>query len=68
MALVELARFYNSIEAGIVQGRLEADGVDSVLFDVGMTLMGVGFAIPVRLMVDADDATRARRLLAEPPA
>jgi hypothetical protein len=29
-----------------------------------MTLQGVGFAIPVRLMVDEDDLEQAERLLA----
>jgi hypothetical protein len=30
---------------------------------MGMTLQGVGFAIPVRLMVDEDDLPRALRFL-----
>ena len=30
-----------------------------------MTLQGVGFAVPVRLMVDEDDFERAQGLLAE---
>jgi len=64
MALVELGKFYNNVEAAIVQSRLEADGVDSVLFDTGMTGQS-GFAIPVRLMVDKDDLARARRILSE---
>jgi hypothetical protein len=63
MALVELAKYYDSLSAGVVQSRLEADGIDTFLFDMGMTLQGVGFAIPVRLMVDEDDVPRARRIL-----
>jgi hypothetical protein len=65
VALVELGKFYNSLEAGVAQSRLEADGIESVMFDTGMTLQGVGFAIPVRLMVDEDDLIRARRILSE---
>jgi hypothetical protein len=65
MALVELASFYNSLEAGVAQGRLEAEGIAVHMFDFNMTLEGVGFLIPVRLMVDADDLDAARRILAE---
>ena len=65
MALVELAKFYDSLSAGAVRGRLEADGIEAFLFDIGMTLQGAGFAIPVRLMVDEDDLPRARHILAE---
>lgn len=63
MALVELTKYYDSLTAGAARGLLEAEGIGAVLFDVGMTLQGVGFAIPVRLMVDEDDLPRARWLL-----
>lgn len=65
MALVELGKYYNSFEAGIVQGRLEAAGIDCFMFDFNMTLEGVGFLIPVRLMVDEDDLAEAQRILSE---
>jgi hypothetical protein len=65
MALVEAARFYDSLAAGAAQSRLSEEGIESFIFDMGMTLQGVGFAIPVRLMVDEDDLPRAERLLAE---
>jgi hypothetical protein len=67
MALVELAKYYNSFEAGVVQGRLEADGIECHMFDFNMTLEGIGFLIPVRLMVDEDDLDRARRILDDQP-
>jgi hypothetical protein len=67
MALVEAGRFYDSLAAGAAQSLLSEEGVDSFIFDMGMTLQGVGFAIPVRLMVDEDDLPRAERLLAEKP-
>ena len=66
MALVEAAKYYDSLAAGAAQSRLSDEGIDSHIFDIGMTLQGVGFAIPVRLMVDEDDLSRALRLLAEP--
>jgi hypothetical protein len=65
VALVELARFYNSYEASIVQGRLTSEGIDSFLFDTQMNWGGLdGVVIPVRLMVDDDDLAQARRHLA----
>jgi Putative prokaryotic signal transducing protein len=63
MALVEAAKYYDSLAAGAAQSRLTDEGIDSYIFDMGMTLQGVGFAIPVRLMVDEDDLPRATRLL-----
>ncbi|HEV2746694.1 MAG TPA: DUF2007 domain-containing protein [Allosphingosinicella sp.] len=68
MALVELAKYYDSLSAGAAQSRLSAEGLESFLFDLGMTLQG-SFAIPVRLMVDEEDLELARRILtAEPGA
>jgi hypothetical protein len=65
MALVELAKFYDSLTAGAAHGRLEADGIESVLFDINMSWEGMGGVIPIRLMVDDEDVARARRILAE---
>jgi hypothetical protein len=65
MALVEAAKFYDSLSAGAARSMLLARGIESVLFDLGMTLQGVGFAIPVRLMVDEGDLDEAQRLLTE---
>ncbi|HEX8239435.1 MAG TPA: DUF2007 domain-containing protein [Allosphingosinicella sp.] len=67
MPLVEVARFYDSLAAGAAQSHLSDAGIDSFIFDMGMTLLGVGFLIPVRLMVDEDDLANAERLLAEEP-
>ena len=63
MALVELARFYNSFEAGAARSLLESEGVDSFIFDLEMSWEGMGGVIPIRLMVDDDDAEEARRIL-----
>jgi hypothetical protein len=67
VALVEAGRFYDSLAAGAAQSRLSDEGIDSFIFDMGMTLQGVGFAVPVRLMVDEDDLAQAERLLGEKP-
>jgi hypothetical protein len=63
MALVEAARFYNSVEGGMARARLAAEGVESVLFDTEMNWGGLDGVVPVRLMVDEDDLVFARRLL-----
>jgi hypothetical protein len=65
MALVEAAKYYDSLAAGAAQSRLSEEGIDSFIFDMGMTLQGVGFAIPVRLMVDEDDLPRSLRVLSD---
>jgi hypothetical protein len=66
MALVEAAKFYDSLAAGAAQSRLSDEGIDSFIFDMGMALQS-GLAVPVRLMVDEDDLAQAERLLAERP-
>ncbi|HLL29597.1 MAG TPA: DUF2007 domain-containing protein [Allosphingosinicella sp.] len=65
MALVEAAKFYDSLAAGAAQSLLTQEGIDSFIFDMGMSLQGTGFTVPVRLMVDEDDLAKAERLLAE---
>jgi len=68
MALVEAARFYNIIEAGLARARLEAEDVPSFLFDTEMNWGGADLGVvPVRLMVDDEDLETARRVLERPP-
>lgn len=68
MTLALAARFYTPNEAHIVQGRLAAEGVESVLFDAGINLVEVGGIVaPVRLMVDEVDLARTRRILSDWP-
>jgi hypothetical protein len=62
MSLVELSTYYDRFEAEIVCGRLRAEGLDAVLFDVG--LAATHGALPVRLMVLDEDRDVAARLLA----
>jgi hypothetical protein len=66
MALVELARFYNSFEAGVVQSRLLADGIHAVIFDNEMSWEGLGGLIPLRLMVIEEDLEEARAVMGDP--
>ena len=64
MSLVELARFTNAMEAMMVKGRLEAEGIDAVVFDHGMNIAdSSGWLVPVRVMVLDDDLEAARAAL-----
>ena len=65
MALVELARYFNSFEAGVAKSRLDDEGIMSFVFDTNMSWEGMGGVIQIRLMVDEDDLILARQLLAE---
>ena len=71
MSLVELGRF-ERIEAHLLVGRLDSEGIDAVAFDGGASMAeGSWLLIPVRVMVDDADLSRARRVLdsiAPPPA
>jgi hypothetical protein len=65
MALVLIARVHDRGLAEILRGRLEADGLDALLFDDGLAgLLGGNPA--VRLMVPEEEAAHARRLLELP--
>ena len=65
MALVELARFNNRIEADLARLFLESEGIDAILFDAEMNSYGWGPMMPVRLMVLDEDRDLAEGLLAE---
>ena len=63
MALVELGRFDRQ-EAYIVQGVLEDVEIMSFVFDAGTSIAdGSYLLIPVRVMVDDEDLSQARRVL-----
>jgi hypothetical protein len=64
MSLVEAAKFYNIMDAGLARSRLEADGIGAVLFDSEMTWEGMGLLIPIRLMVLEEDLAEAQAVLA----
>jgi hypothetical protein len=61
--LVELARFPTRVEADLARLRLEAEGIEAVLFDTETHAIGWGPMMPVRLMVLDRDRWLASRLL-----
>jgi hypothetical protein len=65
MALVELATFPDRMVAEMARGRLAAEGIETVLFDAGLSSLGIGMLTPVRLMVLDEDREAAERVLAE---
>lgn len=63
MSLVELGRYDRNL-ANIIVGRLDSEGIAAIAFDQGASIAdGSWLLIPVRVMVDADDLTRARRII-----
>ena len=66
MALVTLRTVFDPMEAEIVRMRLEAGGIEAVVFDAGIvSLIGSGLS-GVRLMVLDEDEDAARALLGAP--
>ena len=63
--LIEAARFATRVEADLARLRLGSEGIEAVLFDVGMNYIGLGPVMPIRLMVLDSDAPLALRLLAD---
>ena len=65
MALAEIGRF-NRNAAHILIGRLEAEGIPALALDANSSIAdGSYLFIPVRVMVDEDDAEDARRIVAD---
>jgi hypothetical protein len=65
MPLVTLATIFDPMEAEIMRNRLDAGGIEAVLFDNGIaSLIGSGLS-GVRLMVLDEDEVAARALLAQ---
>jgi hypothetical protein len=64
MPLATLVTLFDRQEAEIVRARLDAGGIESVLFDAGIaSLIGPGLS-GVRVMVLDEDEAAARRMLA----
>ena len=63
--LVVVGSFSTRIEAELARTRLEADGIDAVLFDAETHSIGWGPMMPVRLMVLDRDRLRAAKALEE---
>ena len=67
MPLVTLETLFDPMAAEIMRMRLEASGIEAVVFDAGIaSLIGPGLS-GVRLMVLDEDAAAARALLAQTP-
>ena len=65
MPLVVVETLFDPIAGEIARGRLEAAGIDAVLFDGGIaSVIGSGLS-GVRLMVGACDEAAARALLVD---
>ena len=63
MALAEAAAFADLMTAEMAKGRLASEGIEAVLFDQGLSGLGLGSMAPVRLMVDEDDLGAAQGIL-----
>jgi hypothetical protein len=64
LSLVELARYGTRVEADLDRLALEAEGIDTVIFDAeANSFFGGGGLISVRLMVLDEDHDRAVDLL-----
>ena len=67
MPLVTLETLFDPMAAEIMRMRLEAGGIDAVVFDAGIaSLIGPGLS-GVRLMVLDEDEAAARALLGAGP-
>jgi hypothetical protein len=66
MSLVEVGRYDSQVRADLARLTLEREGIDVLLFDQAMhSYIGVGWLMPVRLMVLEEDADEALRILVE---
>ena len=66
MSLVELGRFATRVEADLARLNLEAEGIDTILFDADAnSFFGGGGLIWVRLMVLDEDRDAALQILAD---
>jgi hypothetical protein len=63
--MIEIASFADAMLAGIVRGRLEADGIEVQMLGGAVASIGLGGLAPARLMVAPRDEARALAILAE---
>jgi Putative prokaryotic signal transducing protein len=64
VALVLLANYYNSLDAGLAKSLLDEAGIGSVLFDSETSNFWGSGVIPIRLMVLDEDRDAAAKVLA----
>ena len=66
MSLVEVDRYFTTVEAEVYRMLLNSHGIDAVLFDTGFNnAEGGGMATATRLMVLAGDRNDAAAILAD---
>ena len=66
MSLVEVDRYFTTVEADVYRMLLNSHGIDAVLFDTGFNnAEGGGMATAIRLMVLAGDRDDAAAILAD---
>lgn len=63
MPLVMVREYSDRIEADVARLGLEAEGIPAVLFDAGVSSLGLGPIASARLMVDESDVVRAKAIL-----
>ncbi len=64
--MIELVRSNDAVRLSWLVALLRDSGIEATIFDLHTSIAeGSLLAIPCRLMVGADDAPRARRILAE---
>ena len=65
MSLVELTRYFSSVEAEVARLNLESHGLHAVVFDAGLnSAEGGGMATAARLMVLEEEYEEAATILA----
>jgi hypothetical protein len=64
VSLVELSRYFSSVEAEVARLNLQSHGLHAVVFDAGLNIAeGGGMATAARLMVLDEDYDEAGRIL-----
>ena len=63
--MIEVARFTSRVEADLARLLLDSNDIVAIILDSEMSNFFGGAVIPVRLMVDDDDAEQAVAILAE---
>ena len=63
--MIEVARFTSRVEADLARLLLDSHDIVAIILDTEMSNFFGGAVIPVRLMVDDDDAEQAVAILTE---
>jgi len=63
MPLAMVREYSSRIDADVARLALEAEGIMAVLFDANVSSLGLGPIASARLMVDENDADRAKAIL-----